>query len=151
MNEVKNVPTVFCDNVNTEVLNEDITEEEIMKAIQNLKNGKSSGIDEIMNEHIKNSTGTLMPLYIKLFNKILNEGNLPDEWGIGLVIPLYKKKGDVKDPNNYRGITLLSCLGKLFTAILNNRLMDFMEDNKILRESQAGFRKSYSTIDHIFH
>ena len=52
--------------------------------------------------------------------------------------------------NNYRGITLLSCLGKLFTSILNNRLYAFCEENKILGESQAGFRKGYSTLDHIF-
>ena len=54
------------------------------------------------------------------------------------------------DPENYRPITLLSCLGKLFTAVLNERLNNFLSENCILFENQAGFRKHYSTSDHIF-
>ena len=91
-----------------------------------------------------------MPLYLVLFNKILNTGEIPEEWLTGLIIPIFKKKGSKEDCNNYRGITLLSCLGKLFTSILNNRLYAFCEENKILGESQAGFRKGYNTLDHIF-
>ena len=53
-------------------------------------------------------------------------------------------------PDNYRGITLLSCLGKLFTSILNNRLTVFLEQNNLLGEEQAGFREHYSTLDHIY-
>jgi hypothetical protein len=75
---------------------------------------------------------------------------IPEEWSIGIIIPIYKKKGDINDPDNYRGITLLSCLAKVFTSVLNNRLTEFLEDFKIIGEEQAGFRKGYSTTDHIF-
>ena len=61
-----------------------------------------------------------------------------------------KNKGDSLDPNNYRPITLLSCIGKLFTAVLNDRLNTFLDDNHLLSENHAGFRKHYSTSDHIF-
>ena len=54
------------------------------------------------------------------------------------------------NPENYRPITLLSCLGKLFTAVLNERLNKFLNYNSILLQNQAGFRKHYSTSDHIF-
>ena len=54
------------------------------------------------------------------------------------------------NPENYRAITLVSCLGKLFTAVLNERLNMFLSENEILSENQAGFRKCYSTNDHIF-
>ena len=54
------------------------------------------------------------------------------------------------DPDNYRPITLLSCLCKLFTAVLNNRLNAYLEEYELLNENQAGFRKQYSTTDHIF-
>ena len=54
------------------------------------------------------------------------------------------------DPANYRPITLLSCVGKLFTSILYHRISTFLEENKILNETQSGFRKEYSTIDNIF-
>ena len=61
-----------------------------------------------------------------------------------------KNKGDVKDPMNYRPITIVSCLGKLFTAILNARLNDYTEEFMIRKENQSGFRQSYSTLDNIF-
>ena len=51
---------------------------------------------------------------------------------------------------NYRPITIVSCLGKLFTAILNARLNDYTEEFMILKENQSGFRQSYSTLDNIF-
>ena len=52
--------------------------------------------------------------------------------------------------NNFQPITISSCLGKLFTSILNDRLNTFSEELKVLNESQCGFRKQYSTIDSIF-
>ena len=91
-----------------------------------------------------------MPLYTLLFNKVLRTGELPQEWVIGMLIPLYKMKGDKKDHGNYRGITLLSYMGKLFTAALNKRLTEFCEANNILNENQTGFRKGYSTVDHVY-
>ena len=81
---------------------------------------------------------------------VLESGIVPSEWTIGLIHPLYKKKGNPNDPNNYRGITLLSCLGKLFTAVLNERLTSYLEDNELLGDEQAGFRNGHSTLDHIF-
>ena len=72
------------------------------------------------------------------------------DWTIGLICPLYKKKGNPSNPNNYRGITLLSCLGKLFTAVLNERLTSYLEDNNMIGDEQAGFCNGHSTLDHIF-
>ena len=63
---------------------------------------------------------------------------------------MYKNKGDADDPHNYRGITLLSCLDKLFTSIINDRLTHISNRYAIVQETQAGFRQGYSTLDHIF-
>ena len=65
-------------------------------------------------------------------------------------LPIYKNKGDIGDPDNYIGITILSCFGKGFTAVLNQRLNTYLESTGLLIEEQVGFRKHYSTIDHIF-
>ena len=90
-------------------------------------------------------------MYVKLFNKILDTGIMPTEWLIGLIVPLYKNQGDIQDINNYRGITLLSCIGKLFTSILNERLSRYSDAMYIIiSETQAGFRHGYYTLDHIF-
>ena len=91
-----------------------------------------------------------MPIYVRLFNLILCSGFVPKEWLIEMIKPLYKNKGDKHNADNYRGITLLSCLGKLFTSVLNERLTDFLNDKGTIGSEQAGFRKSYSTIDHTF-
>ena len=66
------------------------------------------------------------------------------------ICPIYKNKGDRADVQNYRPITILSCLGKLFTSVINSRLNDYLEESMILSENQAGFRQQYSISDHIF-
>lgn len=134
----------------TECLNCPFTSHEIDRCINKLKNSKSPGRDEILNEYIKITKDLMLPVYVSFFNLILNTGHLPDDWLIGKIKPIYKNKGDSLDPNNYRPITLLSCLGKLFTAVLNERLNNFLEENDLLNENQAGFRKHHSTTDHIF-
>ncbi len=92
----------------------------------------------------------MLPIYCQYFNLIFDCGILPDTWLIGTIKPLFKKKGSPRDPKNYRPITILSCLGKVFTAVLNERVNIFLDTNNILKENQAGFRAKYSTTDHIF-
>ena len=84
--------------------------------------------------------------YIKL---IFDTGILPEAWLIGYMIPIFKNKGSKLDPKNYRPITLLSCIGNIFTSILNNRLNEYFEQFTILNENQAGFGHGYSTTDHM--
>ncbi|MCG8110258.1 MAG: reverse transcriptase family protein, partial [Candidatus Thiodiazotropha taylori] len=143
------LPNHETETINNEI-NSPITENEIIKAIRSLKNNKSPGIDEIKNEHIKSSLEYLLPIYHKLFNLIFDKGIIPESWLIGNILPIYKNKGDSHNPENYRPITLLSCLGKVFTSILNNRLNQYAEDHEVLTDCQAGFRKGYSTADNLF-
>lgn len=85
-----------------------------------------------------------------MFNIILDSGLFPDVWSQGINFPIYKNKGDVDDPNNYRGIIILSCIGKLFKNVLNERFNFYLESCHLLSEEQAGFRKNYGTLDHVF-
>lgn len=133
-----------------ESLNKDFTAYEIDKCIRKLKNSKSPGFDGILNEYLKLTKEHMLPIYVSLFNLILNTGHIPEQWMKGKIKPIYKNNGDSSDPNNYRPITILSCLGKLFTALLSERLNAFLDESGILCENQAGFRKRYSTSDHIF-
>ena len=126
------------------------TQEEIMKCIRKLKNNKSSGLDLIINEYLKYTSDLMLPIYEKLFNVILETGIIPSDWLEGMIIPLYKNKGDKTDCNNYRGITLLSCFGKLFTSVLNERLRIYLDESKKMGSEQAAYRKDFSTLDHIF-
>jgi hypothetical protein len=69
---------------------------------------------------------------------------------VGNIIPIYKHKGDSNDPNNFRPITLVSCLGKLFTAILSERLSKYSDDFFVMHENQCGFWQGYCTVDNVF-
>ena len=85
----------------------------------------------------------------KLFNVILASGIVPEQWSIVVIKPIFKAS-DETHPSNYRGITLLSCLGKLFSNFINPRLTLFVDNNNIKRSEQAGFRAGFSTTDHMF-
>jgi len=56
----------------------------------------------------------------------------------------------VNDPDNYKGITVLSFFGKLFTSVINDRIHSILETNDIFGNEQSGFRKGHSTMDHVF-
>ncbi|MEW8548549.1 MAG: reverse transcriptase family protein, partial [Candidatus Thiodiazotropha sp.] len=146
---IENIHSIF-DEAGDDCLNSYISESEIFKCIKSLKNNKACSNDNILNEYIKSSVEIMMPIYVSFFNMVLNTGILPDSWLEGIIKPIYKRKGDPLQPENYRPITILSCFGKLFTSVLNTRLQTFLEEYDILEENQAGFRAGYSTTDHIF-
>ena len=132
-----------------EELNEAFTQEEILKSINQLKSNKSAGPDKLINEFFMNGKAVLKQTITNLFNKIFEVGHFPESWSEGFVIPLHKK-GSIHEVENYRGITLLSVLGKLFTRVINNRLGDWAENYFLLIEAQAGFRPGMGTVDNIF-
>ena len=84
-----------------------------------------------------------------LFNKIMNNGEFPKYWTQGIIIPLHKK-GSYSDTNNYRGITLVSCFGKIFSSILNDRLQCWATQNSANTDAQFVFKSNHSTVDAIF-
>ena len=86
----------------------------------------------------------------QLFNLALNTGIVPTDSCISLICPIYKNERQRNDLDNYRVITLLSCIGKLFTSCLNHRLCRCIERQQIIGNEQAGFRSGHSTTDHIF-
>ena len=137
---------VHCNN---EILNADITAEELLKAVKSLKNKKCCCSDCITNEMIKVSCTLYYNLYVDIFNLILRSGIYPSLWRENFIKPLFKG-GCVSDPSCYRGIAISSCLSKFFTKILHNRLENYLEHNDIICPEQIGFRKGARTSDHIF-
>ena len=137
-------------NQNTmDTINNLITEKESITATKNLKNKKSPGHDSVTNEMIKSTISEMSPLLLKTFNYVLDTGIFPDSWKTGCNVPIYKS-GCPTNPNNYRGITLTSTLGKLFCQILNTRICNYLEENDLYTNKQAGFRKNMRTSDQIF-
>lgn len=132
-----------------EELDGPITLNEVQSAVQNLDKDKSPGEDGIMPILLKSLNETSLQTITKCFNNILNEGEFPDCWGNGVVIPIPKTE-QASLPSQYRGITLLPILSKLFTAILATRIRDWAERHQKLGDYQFGFRQGCQTVDAIF-
>ena len=103
-----------------EELDTEITYDEISKAIKSLNPNKSAGPDIFINEFFIHGKANFLGYFHKLFNTCLNTGYFPKLWSEGFIVPI-PKHVNVNDVSNYRGISLLSNLGKLFTRILNTR------------------------------
>lgn len=121
--------------------------EEVLKAIKEMKKGKAAGHDRINAEMLKNLGGRGMEMLTQILNKAWKTATVPEDWKMSIILPIFKK-GDSSDCSNYRGITLLSVVSKVYERILEKRLKMAVEEQ--LEEAQSGFRKGRSVQDHIF-
>lgn len=119
-------------------------EGEVQNVIKNLKNTNSSGLDEIKTKVIKICSRHLLTSLVKILNKSFSDGTFPDVLKTSKVLPFFKN-GSRKDKNNYRPISLLSVLSKIFEVIFKIRLMKYLKENSILCNEQYGFRPNSNT------
>ena len=132
-----------------ECLDSQITDKEVGMAIGSLKQGKSAGNDQVVAEILVKGGGRVISAVRMMCEKAWEEEKLPTEWTRGIIFPIYKD-GEKKDTNNYRGITLLSIVGKVYAQVINYRLMMWSESNNILVEEQGGFRPVRGCPDQLF-
>ena len=113
--------------------------------MKKLKANRAAGPDEIPLEALMvDTTMTSKALHV-LFKKIWTSEEMPNDWKHGHLIKL-PKKGNLKECPNWRGITLLSVPGKVFSRILLEWIKTEVEKEHVLRDEQAGFRQDRSTI-----
>ena len=121
--------------------------EEIQTAIESMAYNKAAGCDNITAEMMKAMEEEHLDYLLKLFNKIWDTMQVPEDWKKGVIVKI-PKKGNLSDCNNWRGITLLSVVSKVFSKVLLNRIRAGVD--RRLREEQAGFRPGRSCLDQIF-
>ena len=131
-------------NETTEI--EAVTKEEIKKALKSMKRGKAPGEDGISVDLIKDAGEIAIEKLSRLFTKCLEAGKIPRTWKNATIV-LIHKKGDLTDLKNYRPISLLSVVYKLFSKVITNRIADTLDSSQ--PKEQAGFRSGFSTMDHI--
>ena len=128
-------------------LEQTISLDEIRHAVKQLKTRKAPGWDKVQNEHIIHGGPNLLYYVGKLFNAILKNEQIPSAWKLSIIIPIYKGKGKIKsDPDNYRPISLLPCMCKLFEKVLMERINTFLHQlpQRFPCPQQQGFQKQLS-------
>ena len=123
--------------------------DEVEKALGRIRKGKASGIDGIPIELYSSNNKYYTPLLTTLFNTIFDSADYPDDWAQGLIYPVHKK-GDKSDPQNYRKVSLIPSLAKVFESVLENRLsfknLVCGDDDPL----QRGFKKDCRPSDNLF-
>lgn len=124
------------------------TPDEVDSIIKSLNNSASSGTDYLNTNMIKEISSEISIPFSDIVNRCLMEGYFPNILKSAQVHPVHKK-GPKDCINNYRPISIISCLSKVFEKILHKRLLNFLEFNKIIHKNQYGFVKNKSTEDAI--
>ncbi|KAK3510626.1 hypothetical protein QTP70_011883 [Hemibagrus guttatus] len=124
-----------------------ITQAEVTEIVQQLLGGKAPGVNEICPEYLKSLDVVGLSWLTRLCNIAWRSGTVPLDWATGVVIPLFKK-GDRRVCSNYRGITLLSLPGKVYSRVLKRRVQPLVEPQ--IQEKQCGFRPSRGTLDQLY-
>jgi hypothetical protein len=130
-------------------LNGEIERIEVKEAIRRLKNNKSAGVDEVVAEILKYGGKWMVESVYQVCSKLFSEEEMPVAWLRAIKVPI-KKKGSGEEYGHYRGVTLLSCVGKVYAMVLERRMRLSLENRHKLGDGQFGFRKNRSTVDAIF-
>ena len=133
---------------NLELNDISIDEEKVRRTLDKLQDNKAAGVDGINSTFLKNGIdGMVIPL-VKIFQNSLQTGQVPKDWRLANVTALFKK-GSKKEPGNYRPVSLTSQIGKMFERILKDDLVNYLESNSLLYDSQHGFRKNKSCLTNL--
>ena len=135
-------------NSNIEIINQPPNEEEILTAINQLNRGKSTL--DIESEILQASTSVpqLKDNLVNYFHLIWTSKQIPEQWTISKIIPIWKRKGSAMDPSKYRGISIGSTLCKVGMKIILKRISSFYESQ--IKRTQFGFRKGMGCNDGLF-
>ena len=137
-------PTAHIKVANVKFQFSTIAASQIVKVIKKLINNKATGIHDIPNKILKDNVSILSPYLEEIFNFSIKTGVFPNEFKIGKVTPIFKS-GEKEDLNNYRPISVLPTIARVFEKLLYNQLYKFFTENQLLGDQQYGFRSLHST------
>jgi Reverse transcriptase (RNA-dependent DNA polymerase)/Endonuclease/Exonuclease/phosphatase family len=125
--------------------NEPVTSDEIIECFKTLQKKKTPDATGLSVQFVSKFAMTISNPLKHIFNLSLSSGEIPVQFKIAKVIPIFKS-GDKSLMDNYRPISLLNVFSKVLEKLVHNRLTIFLENNKLISNSQYGFRKNHSTI-----
>ncbi len=137
------------DDLISHIMNDNITLEEVISAINTMKKGKSPGVDGIPVDIFKYSSAELADNLVILFNYILGTGDYPELWASGIISPVPKTVAPAQ-VDKFRKVTVLPAVSKIFDVIINTRL-EFVENVfKQYDIFNGGFKKGSMCSDNLF-
>ena len=138
---------VFPSRTNLKLQNISVTPKMVRKVVMNLNLSRASGPNCIPVVVLKNCEPELRYILAELFNKCLKESCFPDCWKVSSVVPVFKNVGERSTAKNYRPVSLLSVVSKVFEKLVNNRIVDHLEKCGLSSDFQYGFTSCRSTAD----
>ena len=138
---------VFPSRTNLKLHSISVTRKMVRKVITNLDLSKATGPDCIPVVVLKNREPELSYILAELFNKCLKESCFPDCWKVLSVIPVFESVGERSATKNYRPVSILPVVSKVFEKLVNNRIVDHLEKCGLFSDFQYSFRSSRSTAD----
>ena len=137
----------FPHMTNTYLDNFDISSKKFAAVIAQLDPSKATGPDGIPVVVLQKCSPELSPVLSKLYPKCVSESCFPSCWEFPSVIPVFKNSGERSDPRNYRHISLLPIISKVFESLINRCLVNHLDSNNLFSDFQYGFRSGRSTAD----
>ena len=119
--------------------------QQVLELMLKLSNKKATGLDGISSKLIKISAPVTVSSITKIFNSSISTEIFPDEWKLARVTPVHKN-GSPSDVNNYRPISIIPIIAKLFEKIIYDLYYKYLSDNNLLSNCQSGFRALHSTV-----
>jgi ribonucleases P/MRP protein subunit RPP40 len=132
----------------TSLSNIDITQDKIIRIVEKLQENKAAGVDGLNSTFIKSVIHSLAPPLVILFKESLATGVVPQDWKMANVTAIFKK-GSKKDPGNYRPVSLTSQICKIMERVIKDEITNYLESNKLIYNSQHGFRKNRSCLTNL--
>jgi hypothetical protein len=127
-----------------------VNENSIFKLLNKLGSNKATGLDGIPSRFVKDAAPIISGPISHIVNLSIIQGSVPDSLKLARVTPLYKKS-DKTQVGNYRPVSILSIISKIFERVIYDQLQGYLNDRKLLYNFQSGFRKGYSTDTCLMH
>ena len=127
-----------------------VTVGQVSTILHSMSSSNATGLDEIPAKYLKDGSSVISKLLTHIINLSITTGSIPDDLKMARIVPLYKKNSKTH-VGNYRPISVLSVISKVFEKVVFMQLSDYLSENRLLYEFQSGFRSSYSTDTCLIH
>ena len=123
-----------------------VTQLHVLSQLNKLCKRKATGLDSVSARLLRECPDLISESLALIFNQSIATGIFPDEWKSARITPLFKKAGSRNDPSNYRPISIIPVVAKVFERIVYDQLYHYLNENDLLSQHQSGFRSLHSTV-----